>query len=195
LKNEIGKENNRDSSFDNNIKKYSVRHVFDIKKNINLQYFKKAKELFCPRCISPCLYSKTNNYFIKCLNCDYKVCKYCLKEYTNHHLDAKSVGYCKVYFRRDEDEFYIGKKNFFHLFFLQLVFVLGMFILTCSGTYLVFYNIFKKCFKLNDKRKNFSYSIKKFFVITFSIIFLIISSTFIIACFPFFPIIIALFDY
>lgn len=187
-------ENNKDSFCDNSIKKYSVRHVIDINKNMNLQFFKKTKELFCPKCFSPALCSKTNNYFIKCLNCSYKICKYCLKEYTNNHLDTKMDGYCKVYFRRDDD-YIVGNNNIFYLYLIQLLFVIAMYVFSYTGTFLISYNILKKIFKLNDKRKNFFNITKKFFVILFSIILLIISSSLFIVCYPFFPVIIALCDY
>ena len=177
---------------DNNAKKYTEKHVLDINSNMNFFMYKKSKDIFCPKCLNPNLFSKTNNHFIKCLNCDYKICKYCLKEYTLRHLDMKIEGYCKVHYRNDdknEDE-----QNLFFIYFLQLFFVISMYVLTYCGSYLFFYNIFKTIFGLNNKNKNCSYFIKKFLNVLFSSILFLITCPFIIILYPFFPALIASFD-
>ena len=178
---------------DNNVKLYSEKHVLDISSNMNFFMFKKSKDIFCPKCLNPNLFSKTNNQFIKCLNCNYKICKYCLKEYTAKHLDIKFEGYCKVYFRRDSEDFEQKSKILFYL--LQLFFVIAMYIFTYCGAFLFFYNKFKIIVRLNSHNKNFFYNIKKVLIILFSILFYIISCPFILVCYPFFPAIIALFDF
>ena len=172
---------------------YSERHVLDISSNMNFFMFKKSKDIFCPNCLKPDLFSKSNNQFIKCLNCNYKICKYCLKEYTPKHLDIKVEGYCKVYFRNEND--FIEKKNYILIFLLQLFFVISMYYLTFVGTYLFFYDKFRTIFGLNEKSKNIIYYIKKIFIKLFSSIFLIICCPFIFICYPYFPLIIALCDY
>ena len=177
----------------NNVKLYSEKHVLDISNNMNFFMYKKSKDIFCPKCLNPELFSKTNNQFIKCLNCNYKICKYCLKEFTFRHLDIKAEGYCKVYFRRDDE--FVNNNNCIYNFFMQLLFVVVMYFFTYSGTYLFFYNMFKEKFQLNNKNKNIKYWIKKFIIIIISFLFLIISFPFIIVCFPFFPAIIAICDY
>ena len=178
---------------DNNVKMYTEKHVLDISSNMNFFMFKKSKDIFCPKCLNPNLFSKTNNHFIKCLNCNYKICKYCLKEYTVKHLDIKYEGYCKVYFRRDIEDFEEKSKVLFYL--LQLLFVIAMYLFTYCGAYLFHYNIFKIILRLNSQNKNFFYYIKKIIIIVFSILFFIISCPFILACYPFFPAIIALCDF
>lgn len=187
------KDLNDSLKFENDMKIYSEKHVLEISSNINFYLFKKSKDLFCPKCLNPNLFSRTSNCFIKCLNCNYKICKFCLKPFTNNHLNIKSEGYCKVYFRRDDN--YIEGKNYIFLYSLQLIFVIAMYLFTFCGTYLLFYNRFKKRFKLNNKRKKCLYYIKKFFVIIFSIILLALTCPFILACYPFFPLIIAICDY
>lgn len=178
---------------DNNLKMYSEKHVLDISSNMNFFMFKKSKDIFCPKCLNPNLFSKTNNYFIKCLYCGHKICKYCLKEYTSRHLDLKVEGYCKVYFRRDED--IIEKNNYILIYLLQLFFVIAMYLFTFSGAFFFFYDKFKVMFRLNNKRKNLIFYIKKVVIIINCIIFLVISCPFIVVCYPFFPLIIALFDF
>ena len=155
--------------------------------------FKRKENIFCPKCQNPNLFSKTNNHFIKCLNCNYKICRYCLKEYNDKHLDIKFEGYCKIYFRKDNED--IGQNNKFLFYLLQLLFVIAMYLLTYCGTYLFFYNIFRIKFRLNNHKKNVLYNTKKVIIIIFSIILFIISCPFIFVCFPFFPVIIALFDF
>ena len=176
----------------NNAKKYTEKHVLDINSNMNFFMYKKSKDIFCPKCLNPNLFSKTNNHFIKCLNCDYKICKYCLKEYTLRHLDMKIEGYCKVHYRSDEKN--EDEKNIFFIYFLQLFFVISMYILTYCGSYLFFYNNFKAIFGLNNKNKNCSYFIKKFLNVLFSSILFLITCPFIIILYPFFPAVIASFD-
>ena len=178
---------------DNNVKMYSERHVLDISSNMNFFMFKKSKDIFCPKCLKPNLFSKTNTPFIKCLNCNYKICKYCLKEYTVKHLDIREEGYCKVYFRRDDEN--DDEKNMFLVYLLQLLFVIAMYLFIYPGAYLFFYDVFKIAFRLNNNNKNFFYYIKKFLIILFSILFLIMSCPFILFCYPFFPALIALCDF
>ena len=178
---------------DNNVKMYSERHVLDISSNMNFFMFKKSKDIFCPNCLKPDLFSKSNNQFIKCLNCNYKICKYCLKEYTPKHLDITVEGYCKVYFRNEND--FIEKKNYILNYLLQLFFVISMYYLTFVGAYLFFYDNLNAIIGLNKKKKNIIYYIKKIFIILFSSIFFIISCPFILIGYPYFPAIIALCDY
>ena len=177
----------------NNVKMYSEKHVLDINSNMNFFMYKKSKDIFCPKCLNPDLFSKTNNHFIKCLNCDYKICKYCLKEYTFKHLDMKIEGYCKVHYRNIVEP--NKEQTFILIYLLQLFFVIAMYFLTYFGAYLFFYSIFKCIFRLNTKNKNFLFYIKKFFAIIFSFILFFISCPFIVICYPFFPSLISLCDF
>ena len=176
---------------DTNLKKYTEKNVIDISTNMNFFMFKKSKDIICPRCLSPNLFSKTNTHFIKCLNCNYKICKYCLKEYNNEHLNLRVEGYCKVYFRRNDEDFEGNNKFFFLL--LQLFFVIAMYILTYFGSYYFFFRKFSSL--LNFQKKNCLYCIKMIFVVLFSLFFFILSFPIIVACYPFYPSIIALCDY
>ena len=44
----------------NNAKKYTEKHVLDINSNMNFFMYKKSKDIFCPKCLNPNLFSKTN---------------------------------------------------------------------------------------------------------------------------------------
>jgi hypothetical protein len=177
---------------DTNLKKYTEKNVIDISTNMNFFMFKKSKDIFCPKCLKPNLFSKTNNHFIKCLNCNYKICKYCLKEYNSEHLNLRVEGYCKVYFRRGEEDFESNSKIFFLL--LQLFFVVAMYILTYFGSYYFFYRKFSSLLNCQKKKCLYNYIIKVF-VMLFSLIFFALSFPIIVASYPFFSSIIALSDY
>ena len=187
--NSINLEQKYDES---NVKMYSERHVLDISNNMNFYLYKKSKDIFCPKCLNPNLFSKTNNEFIKCLNCNYKICKHCLKEFTPKHLDIKVEGYCKVYFRKDEE--YVDTSQYTHNYFMQLLFVVVMYLFTYIGVYLFFHSIFKEKCQLNNHKNNFTW-IKKLIVIIICSFFLILCCPLIIICYPFFPALIALCDY
>ena len=178
---------------ENSIKMYSEKHVLDVNTNMNFFMFKKSKDIFCPKCLNPNLFSKTSNHFIKCLNCGNKICKYCLKEYKDLHLNIRVEGYCKIYFRRDPDE--DESKNYLMNFLLQLLFVIAMYLFMYSGTYLLLSNKLKEKWGLDDKRKNCLFYFKKIIIFLIVIIFVIICSPVIIFFYPFFPAFIALLDY
>ena len=178
---------------ENSIKMYSEKHVLDVNSNMTFFMFKKSKDIFCPKCLNPNLFSKTGNHFIKCLNCNNKICKYCLKEYTSMHLNLRLEGYCKVYFRRESEN--PEDKNYVLIFLLQLLFVIAMYLFVYSGAYLFFYNTLKEKWKLNDKAKNCVFYLKKIIIFIISIILVAICFPIFIVFYPFFPSIIALFDY
>ena len=100
----IDKYRDVDSNIDTNLKLYTKRHVLDVNNNKKIYMFKKTKERYCPRCLMPYLFSKTNNNFIKCLFCNFKICKFCLKEYSHKHLNLQNEDHCKIRYRRNLDE-------------------------------------------------------------------------------------------
>ena len=186
-------EKDGDCTIDTNIKLYTKRHVLDINTNKNIYMFKKSRDRYCPRCLMPYLFSKTNNNFIKCLFCNLKICKYCLKEYTSKHLNLLDEDHCKIRFRRSLDE--PEQSNCFIKFLIEVFFVVATFILIFPGIFLTFLNKFKRCFGLNKKVKNANYYIKFIFSWIFCVLFFIICFPFIILIYSMFPAFIALFDY
>jgi len=186
-------EKDGDCTIDTNIKLYTKRHVLDINNNKNIYMFKKSRDRYCPRCLMPYLFSKTNNNFIKCLFCNLKICKYCLKEYTPKHLNLLDEDHCKIRFRRTLDE--QEQSNCFIKFLIELFFVIATFILIFPGIFLTFLNKLNGCFGLKKKEKNSNYIIKSIFSWIFCVIFFIICFPFIILIYSMFPAFIALFDY
>ena len=155
--------------------------------------FKKSNNIFCPNCLSPELFTKTNNQFMKCLNCCYKVCKYCLRDYNIGHLDIKKPNHCKVYFRR-EDEIY-KKPNCVMTFLREVGFIICIFLLSILGIFINSYVFFQNKFLAKNNNNCLYYSKKVLIIFTSILIFVIICPLFIVIFFPFFPIINSIFDY
>ena len=178
------------TSVDNeNLKLYTQKHVLDINSNKNFYNYNNVKGVYCPKCFMNSLFSKTNTYFFKCLNCECKRCKFCLKDYDERHMDSSFMNHCKVYYRLDDDEKKDLKVGYFLL--LQLFFVFASYYLCFAGTFLLLRNLFFYLFDIKKKRYIILYSLSYFF----SIIILIIIIPFIVLFYPYFPSILALWDY
>ena len=170
------------------IQLYTKKHVIDINSNKNFFNYNKIKDGYCPNCYEESLFAKTNTHYFKCLNCRIKICKYCFKEYIDRHIDIHSTDHCKVYYRLEEDE---NKKNYLFIFLMQLLFVIACFYFTFLGSFYFFRDSFFRIFNIKNKWNCFKY----LFAYFLSIIFFIISIPFIFLLYPYFPSIIALFDY
>ena len=183
----------------NKIKMYNNNHVIDINSNIMLYNIKKYKDEFCSKCGEQSLFTKTTTSFHKCLNCGFKICKYCNKEYTKTHLILNSENHCSVYFRFRNDENFLEEstKNFCYNFSLQLLYVLAMFYITYAYCFLVLFLLFKKILKFSKTQKNTTYFVfilKYFLCILFSSLFFVVIFPLIFIWTPYYPSIIALFD-
>ena len=172
-----------------NIQIYTKKHVIDINSNKNFYDYNSFKEVYCPHCFEESLFSKTNTHYFKCLNCLIKICKYCFKEYIDRHIDIHYIDHCKVYYRLEDDQ--NKRKILFFIFLLQLIFVFACFYFTFVGSFYFFRDYFFKFFNT----KNNGNFIKYFFTYFFSMVCFIISVPFIFLFYPYFPSIIALFDY
>ena len=179
--------------FEKNLTLYTKKHVLDVNNNKNIYMYKKSKDRYCPKCLKPYLFLKANNNFIKCLYCDLKICKFCLKEFTHKHLNIQAENHCKIRFRKGIDE--PEKYNAFVKFLIELFFVVVSYILLFPGTFLSLLNIFNKCLGINKKNKNYAYYIKMFFCWIFCGLFFIISIPFILIIYSMFPAFFAIFDY
>ena len=175
-----------------NIKLYTKNHVLDIDTNENFFKFNKSKINFCIKCKEPTLFDKTGTKFIKCLNCFQKICKYCMKEYDNTHLDINIKNHCKVYFRifenKKEDEF-----GFFFKLFVQILYsFISFFMMFIAG----FINVEKLVRKMlcvnNNNKKNCCCMNFVVFVISF-ILFLPVFAV-ICVSYAYFPVFIAIWD-
>jgi hypothetical protein len=130
-KNYIGEELciNKPKSKVEHLKPYFQKHFLEINSNDNFYLYNQNKDIYCNNCLKPTLFTKINGYFIKCLNCHQKICKYCLREFNDIHMDIMNKNHCKVYYRRGN---YLSNKkfNFILNYFLQLLYVITMYYLT-----------------------------------------------------------------
>ena len=172
-----------------NVKLYTKKHVIDINSNKSLYNSYNAKNIYCPNCFHESLFSKTNTYFFKCLYCECKRCKYCMKEYDDRHFDSTSNTHCKIYYRFDDD----GKKspNILYIFLLQLFFVFASYYLCFAGIFLLVKKKFFCIFQADVKKNIILYIFAYFFTIICFVIFI----PFIVIIYPYFPSIMALSDY
>ena len=177
------------------MKLYYNNHVIDINNNKLLYNYNKNKDIFCGRCNKDTLFSKVNNNFLKCLNCEYCECKYCFKEFKDGHMNINNTNHCKVYYRKND---YFNEVNKFINFLIQLFLVFAMFFMIFISIFLNLKEFFKNICAISKKDiKNNSllYTIEIFFIIILSSILLLICTPFIIVWFPFFPSILSLSDY
>ena len=176
-------ENNEDKN--NHIKLYSQKHVIDINSNEHFFFYNKSKTNFCPNCKENSLFVKGGNNYIKCLNCFYSMCKFCLKEYDENHLDISSLGHCKVCFRRKDEK--ISKNSCIVNFFIQLFLVIISYLLLFIGLFFYIFNFLRICFTCNTK-KYINNSFLSFIIYFISFLIMIIFSPFLLIFIPYFPI-------
>ena len=179
-----------------NIRLYNNKHVIDVNSNINFYNVRKYKDEYCPNCHEPTLFCKIDGIFHKCLNCGFKICKYCNKEFTNTHLIINYPGHCKVYYRKSQEERI--KTNSIFNYLIQLIYVISMFYITFAFCYLRIYKFFKEFLKIQKYENNvfliILFGIKDIFNIVISIVFFLMIFPYIFVWTPFFPVIIALVD-
>lgn len=179
-----------------NIKLYNKNNVLDINSNIILYNVRKYKKEYCKKCHEPTLYFKTDTVFRKCLNCGFKTCKFCYKEYTNNHLIINNPNHCKVYYRQKENNKI--KTNLFCKYIIQVIYVISMYFITFAFCFLVIYKFFKEIIKLNKNEKNIILiiliRIKDFLCLLINVICFLVIFPIVYIWTPFFPIIIALVD-
>ena len=176
------------------LKLYTQKHVLDINNNQTFFNYNKRRKLFCPNCEQESLYSKTGTLFLKCLNCNQKICKYCLKNYHENHMNINIEDHCKVYFRRNN--IYDNKLNTCKNFCLQLFFVIAAYYLTFVGILLSLFIEFKKLFCVKRKNDKITIGIilKTLLALFFSVIIFFISVPFIVLILPYFPVILTISD-
>ena len=169
-------------------KLYYKRSVIDVSSNLDLYFIRKSKDQYCPKCNEPSVFRKTNAFFYKCLNCGFKICKYCNKEFTDIHLIMNDYNHCKVFYRAKKK--FISNNILFD-FFIQMLYTFGMFLIFVVFCFYLINNIFWIIFGIHDKNINY---IKSFFSLLLSILIYLIIIPILIIIIPFFPNIMALTD-
>ena len=172
-----------------NLQPYIKKNVLDINSNRNFYNYNNIKGVYCPNCYMEALFSKTSTHFFKCLNCNCKRCKYCLKEFNSGHMDVNLPNHCKVFHRYDDYNFKNNSIMFNYL--IQLGFILASYYICFASTFIFIRDIFLFLFRANSTGNILLYILSYFF----AIIFFIIVIPFIEIFYPFFPNIMATFDY
>ena len=179
-----------------NIRLYNNKNVIDINSNIMFYNVRKYKDDFCPKCHEPSVFTKTHTLFNKCLNCGYKMCKYCNKEYITTHLVINYPDHCKVYFRKGYANYM--QNNFCYKYLIQLIYIVAMFYITFAFCFLLVFKSLKNIINIRKNEVNkllcFINGIKYFVCYSLSIIVFLIIFPFLFVWTPFFPSIIALTD-
>ena len=170
------------------LKLYTQKHVLDVSSNENFFMYNKAKNQFCPKCGEPALFTKIKGHFIKCLNCFHRICKYCMKEFDQNHMDISNEEHCKVYYRIENEV--NEPRSCFMNYLIQLFFIISSFIFMFIGGFLTIRNGIKWFFCVKNDSKCFLWLIVYFF----SIIFFICAIPIILIIFPYFPIFTSIFN-
>lgn len=196
-------ENNSNSYlFENNIfantrmggiKKYNQKHVIDINSNENFYKCKRTKTEFCPKCNEKALFGKSGAHFVKCLNCFYTMCKYCMKEYKETHLNINSPDHCKVFYRLDKEINLSEKNNFFIIFLLQLFLVIASYLILFGGLYKTLKNNNVFHMFLTKKTNFWILLLLKMIIFILNFIIFLTFSPFLLFILPYFPVFISIF--
>ena len=168
---------------------YTEKHVLDVDTNKKFFNFNSMKGDYCPHCNKDALFNKSNLHFFKCLNCEKKICRYCLKLFSNDHLDLMNPNHCKVYYRYNDN--LESKNNYCLKYLLELFFVLASFYLSFVGAFLIIKKMFYNIFNMKDNQNCIKYT----FLYLFTFICFLIVIPIIFIFFPVYPSLLALFDF
>ena len=158
------------------------RNVLEIN-NLKSDYifYLKNKTIFklCPKCGHNSLYRKPSNYFLKCLYCKNKFCKFCTKLLTDNHFDTDNYQRCKIFFRIND---YTKKK--FHIRFIYQIFLM-----IAGYLFLMSFFVTKMKYIYKNKYKHKYCIIQRIIIYSIYFLFCIIYLPIIIILIPYFPII------
>ena len=178
----------------NQVNLFSRRNILDINSNNYKTAFidnKYSKDSICPFCYEKSIFSGGSGHFMKCLNCENAICKYCGKEYNENHMEIYNENHCKIYYRKYIIPF--KKSNSSIQIFFQLVYLFASFVImiTCQFFYI---NNFTKTIIKPKREMSIINCIKIFIVWLISILLYLIIFPIIFIFLPYFPLIIIIFD-
>ena len=171
------------------IKKYTMHHVIDINSNEDFYVYNKAKIQFCPKCGEQALFGKSGTHFVKCLNCNYSLCKYCMKEYDEKHMDITTENHCKVFFRTNDGVIQETQSHIGINLLIQFLLVLCSYIFMFVAGFLYIKEGVEWVIPCGMKS-----ALRIMFVLVVSIILFLIAIPIILMSFPYFPVFIAIFN-
>ena len=185
-----------DDDNDKDIKNYSNNHVIDINNNRLFYNFNKSKNIFCTKCNVDALFCRDKQTFMRCLNCHYKQCKYCFKEYSREHFDRISQNYCKVYYRNDD--IFRNQLSNIYIFLKQILFVVACFLLSIITPWILSKHYLTNSLLKKNNHNDYNcilYYIKIIIINFFSFLIFIIFLPITVLLFPYFPSFLAIFDF
>ncbi len=103
-KNNINNSNNKTipkATMADTIKNLTKKNVIEMSSSQTFLLLNRYKEFYCPNCNEPALYFKLNTNYLKCLNCFTKLCRFCMKTYTENHFDLLFINRCRLYYKRN----------------------------------------------------------------------------------------------
>ena len=107
------------------------KNIVDIN-NLNSNYIfylqSKKSLILCPECGQNALYKNASKYFLKCLYCKNKFCKFCVKLLTENHFSKDNIQRCRVFFRINQ----FHKKNIFLIFIKQIFLIIAGYLFLMS---------------------------------------------------------------
>jgi hypothetical protein len=178
----------------NQVNLFSKRNILDINSNNYKTAFidnKYSKDSICPFCYEKSIFSGGSGHFMKCLNCENAICKYCGKEYDENHMEIYNENHCKIYYRKYIIPF--KKSNCSIQIFFQLVYLFASFFIMIACPFFYINNFTKTIFK-PKREKSIINCIKIFISWLISILFYLIIFPIIFILLPYFPLIIIIFD-
>ena len=194
--------NNNNSSLSetsiDTVKMYQEEHVLDINDNKTFFLYPKEKLNACPRCKKEALFGKTNYYFVKCLNCQMKMCRWCLKEFDDEHFDLLKENHCRVYFRTiiEDEKGCKCSKSCICKYLCELFFVIaGFFMMFIGGFYYIsscVNYVFCQCEEKGKEKGKCVGCFVTMLLVVVKVIVFVICVPVLLVTFPFFPVFIAM---
>lgn len=178
----------------NQVNLFSRRNILDINTNNYKTAFidnKYSKDSICPFCYEKSIFSGGSGHFMKCLNCENAICKYCGKEYNENHMEIYNENHCKIYYRKYIIPF--KKSNCSIQIIFQLVYLFASFFIMIACPFYNINNFTKTIFK-PKREMSIINCIKIFIIWLISILLYLIIFPIIFIFLPYFPFIIIIFD-
>ena len=120
------------------------------------------------------------------------MCKYCMKEFKESHLNINSPDHCKVFYRLDKEIKLSAKHNCFINFLLQIFLVIVSYLILFGGLYKTLKNnIFHKF--IIQKTNFWICLLRKMIIFILNFIIFLLFSPLLLLILPYFPVFISIF--
>ena len=185
--------NTKGNGMSNLVNRYQSKHVLDINSSESIFIFKQNKEHYCINCFEPTLFGKNGSKYLKCLNCFFSVCKFCLKSFDCNHFDKSSFNYCRVYYRKKMSSVQFVKDSIILSFLQTLALYIISYFVVYIGIICYFNTFYNDLIDIVNESSNIKYYLKLLSLYLFTILLLLILIPFFMIILPFFPVLLILF--